>query len=139
LVSCANLDWQWLGERAATLGIQRIVGINLYLAKELLNAEIPAAIKGIFAEDPEIRVLGEQVARNILSNQGLDPESVAYFRFILRTRERLRDRMRFISRLVFTPSRSEWSMIRVPAPLFPLYYMVRLFRLIGRGLGIQVD
>jgi hypothetical protein len=121
------------------LGIQRIVGINLYLAKELLNAEIPAAIKGIFAEDPQIRVLGEQVARNILSNQGLDPESVTYFRFILTTRERLRDRMRFIRRLVFTPSQSEWSMIRVPALLFPLYYMVRLFRLIGRVLGLQVD
>jgi hypothetical protein len=138
LVSCANLDWQWLGERAATLGIQRIVGINLYLAKELLNAEIPATIKGMFAEDPQIRVLGEQVARNILSNQGLDPESVAYFRFILTTRERLRDRIRFICRLVFTPSQSEWSMIRVPAPLFPLYYMIRLFRLIGRALGNQV-
>jgi hypothetical protein len=108
------------------------------LAKELLNAEIPAAIKGIFAEDPQIRVLGEQVARNILSNQGLDPESVAYFRFILTTRERLRDRIRFICRLVFTPSQSEWSMIRVPAPLFPLYYMIRLFRLIGRALGNQV-
>jgi hypothetical protein len=136
LVSCANLDWQWLRERAAALGIQRIVGINLYLAKELLNAEIQAAIKGILAEDPQIGVLGAQVAREIVSNQGLDPESVVYFRLMLATRERLRDRVRFIRRLAFTPSQSEWSMIRVPAPLFPLYYVVRLFRLIGRVLGI---
>jgi Uncharacterised nucleotidyltransferase len=137
LVSCANLNWEWLRVRAAALGIQRILGISLYLAKELLNAEIPAALNGMFAEDAEIRVLGAQVARNIVSDQALDPESVAYFRFMLMVRERLRDRVRFIRRLIFTPGQSEWSMIRVPAPLFPLYYMVRLFRLIGRILSFN--
>jgi hypothetical protein len=136
LVSCANLDWQWLRERAAALGIQRILGISLYLAKELLNAEIPAALNGIF-EDAEIRVLGAQVARVIVSDPALDPESVAYFRFMLRVRERLRDRVRFIRRLIFTPGASEWSMIRVPAPLFPVYYIVRLFRVIGRILSFN--
>jgi hypothetical protein len=137
LVSCANLDWQRLRERAAALGIQRILGISLYLAKELLNAEIPAALNGMFAEDAEIRVLGAQVARNIVSDQALEPESVAYFRFMLAVRERPRDRARFICRLIFTPGQSEWSMIRVPAPLFPVYYMVRLFRLIGRILSFN--
>ena len=97
------------------LGIQRILGISLYLAKELLNAEIPAALNGIF-EDAEIRVLGAQVARIIVSDPALDPESVAYFGLMLRVRERLRDRVRFIRRLIFTPGESEWSMIRVPAP-----------------------
>jgi len=44
-------------------------------------------------------------------------------------RERRRDRISFSWRLGVTPSTGEWSAIRLPGPLFPLYRAVRLFRL----------
>jgi len=47
-------------------------------------------------------------------------------------RERARDKLRFLFRLAFTPSIGEWEVVRLPAPLFPLYRIIRLFRLAGR-------
>jgi hypothetical protein len=48
---------------------------------------------------------------------------------ILRTRERATDRLRFVTRLAFTPGPGEWDMLRLPEPLFPLYHFVRFYRL----------
>jgi hypothetical protein len=61
-----------------------------------------------------------------------DTESIAYFRLMMRLRERWQDRARFLCRLVFTPSVSEWTAVRFPKPLYPLYRVVRLWRLAKR-------
>ena len=64
--------------------------------------------------------------------ENLDPESVSYFRLMTDTRERWRDRARFLWRLAVTPGPGEWSVIGLPEPLFPLYRVVRFFRLAQR-------
>ena len=51
-------------------------------------------------------------------------------------RERSGDRWRFGSRLLFTPGLGEWSLVKLPEPLFPLYRGVRLLRVSGRLLGL---
>jgi hypothetical protein len=43
--------------------------------------------------------------------------------------------LRFLARLVFTPGPGEWQAVRLPRPLFPLYYAVRLFRLAAKLVG----
>jgi hypothetical protein len=52
-------------------------------------------------------------------------------------RERVSDRLRFAARLAFTPSVGEWDVVHLPAPLFPLYRVVRLFRVAGRLLSLR--
>jgi hypothetical protein len=47
-------------------------------------------------------------------------------------RENRRDRMRFITRLGFTPGPGEWNAIHLPESLTPLYRLVRLCRVAGR-------
>jgi len=59
-------------------------------------------------------------------------EFLAYFRLMMRLRERPADRLRFLQRLVFTPGPSEWQAVRLPGPLFPLYRLVRLSRLVAK-------
>jgi hypothetical protein len=59
-------------------------------------------------------------------------ESISYFWLMIRARERWRDRTKFLWRLILTPSIGEWSAIRLPAQLFPLYRVVRIFRLLSR-------
>jgi hypothetical protein len=73
------------------------------------------------------------------SGDGTSTESLGYFRQMLGLRERTRDKIRFLHRLALTPGMGEWSAIRLPAPLFPLYRIVRLFRLMGRLLGSRND
>jgi hypothetical protein len=51
---------------------------------------------------------------------------------MMRLRERKADRLKFLQRLALTPGPNEWSAVRLPAPLFPLYRVVRLSRLAAR-------
>jgi hypothetical protein len=51
---------------------------------------------------------------------------------MLRLRERRADRLRFLSRLAFTPGPGEWKAVRLPVAFFPLYRLVRVGRLAAR-------
>lgn len=132
LSSMAGIDWARIAERATGLGIKRIIGTTFFLVGEVLDGPVPAEIESLIRRDPEIRILGTEIIQGLRRDFELDPESIAYFRLMLRTRERVRDRVRFVMRLILTPTETEWSLIRLPAWLFPLYRLVRVFRLIGK-------
>jgi len=76
--------------------------------------------------------LPDEIRRRIVSRNSLNPESLAYFRLMMRLRERKADRLKFLQRLAFTPGPNEWKAVRLPAPLFPVYRLVRLSRLVAR-------
>jgi hypothetical protein len=52
---------------------------------------------------------------------------------MLRLREHWRDRIRFLWRLAVTPSVGEWQAVQLPDAMFPLYFGVRFFRLMGKA------
>jgi hypothetical protein len=125
----SKLDWNWIQDEARRLGIERIVAVNLYLAHKLLSAPVPPQIQKRLVDDPSTVTLGYEIVRIIECSTHYDTDSIPYFRLMLRLRERWQDRARFLSRLTFTPSVSEWSTVQLPKPLRPLYRLVRLFRL----------
>lgn len=130
LVKLGGINWAALEEQASRLGIQRIVAITFLLAHRLLAAPLPA---GQFAlADSATQAVLEEVIPLIASGAEYETESAAYFRLMLKTRERWQDRIRFVWRLAFTPGVGEWSAIQLPGALFPLYRVVRICRLVKR-------
>lgn len=125
-------DWQRTMSIAGRLGIQRLVGVSLELARTLLGLELPQH----FAFHPAI-LDGEALASDIRDrmSRAEEPatESVRYFRSMMKVRERWQDRMRFAWRLAFTPSVGEWQAVSLSNRLFPLYRVVRVLRLSQRG------
>lgn len=136
IMTLPNLDWQWIASQGNELGIARILGVTMILANGLLGAAIPdtAAQAGFKFDDTETAALGEEIQLHMAGENAYDVESLAYFRLMLRLRERTFDRRRFVWRLVFTPGPGEWDAVPLPAPLFPLYRLVRLSRLAARLL-----
>src|SRR5215470_8351727 len=126
------LDWKRIGDQARELGIARILWVTLLLAEKLLDASLPAAAQQNLPEDFAAASLTHEIEGYIVSDRTFDVQSRAYFSLMLRLRERRRDRVRFISRLVFTPGPSEWAITRLPKPLFPLYQLLRITRLGAR-------
>src|SRR5262249_8099681 len=112
----------------------RILGLTLMLANRLLGTEIPARIENEMSDDHEAAKLGDEIQSQLAGNSTPNTESLAYFRMTMRLRERPTDRIRFLQRLVFTPGPREWSAVKLPEPLFPLYRLVRLGRLSARLL-----
>ncbi len=129
-----TLNWSSIGSQAQTLGIVRILRVSMLLANRLLGLPIPAAAQASLPEDAETHALVEEIQPHIVSEANYNVESVPYFRLMMRLRERPADRRRFLQRLVFTPGPSEWQAVHLPAPLFPLYRLVRLSRLAARFL-----
>ncbi len=124
-----DLDWDWLDAEARRLGIARILAISLLLAHNLLGLKAPDLLRHDGAEG-----LVPEVEPALVRGAEPEPESAAYFHFMMLVRERWQDRMRLIWRLATRPSVGEWQSIRLPDALFPLYRGVRALRLLRRLL-----
>jgi len=127
-----NPDWSWIQDQAHESGIERILHITLGLSHNLLGARLPALIEEKLRGDSVTTKLIDEISGSLAGGISHDVESLSYFRLMMRLRERRPDRMRFLSRLIFTPGPGEWEAIRLPAPLSPLYRVVRLGRLAAR-------
>jgi hypothetical protein len=132
IMTLPTLDWTWIASQAKALGIVRILGVTMRLANRLLGSTIPPAAQASVPEDSGALVLVDEIQTYMASEAAFDVESLAYFRLMMRLRERPLDRLRFLKRLALTPGPSEWQAVRLPAPLFPLYPLVRLSRLAAR-------
>ena len=132
LMSMPSLDWEWIGARARSLGMARILRVTMLAARAMLDAAIPQAAAHALGKDVTEAALVNEIHSSMLSDTGFSVESLAYFRLMMRLRERRSDRLRFLGRLVLTPGPSEWEAVRLPSSLFPLYRLVRLSRLAAR-------
>jgi hypothetical protein len=134
IMALPALDWTWIASQAKALGIVRILRVTMLLANRLLGSTIPPAAQASVPEDSGALVLVDEIQTHIVDEAAFNVESLAYFRLMMHLRERPLDRLRFLQRLALTPGPSEWRAVRLPAPLFPLYRLVRLSRLAARFL-----
>jgi hypothetical protein len=108
----------------------------MLLANRLLDAVIPQAAQERLSEDPAalpvVNDLVNEIQTHVAREMAYNVESLAYFRLMMRLRERAADRRRFVQRLVLTPGPGEWQVVRLPSLLFPLYRLVRISRLAAR-------
>lgn len=126
----AEMDWDWIIRQAAALGVERMLFLGVLLAHNLIGATLPEAVLKRMQSDAAAKSLAQQAQRQILQDTGEPPGVLATSLFHLRARERWQDRVRYSIRLVVTPTPGDWAFAQLPSPLFPLYYLLRPFRLI---------
>lgn len=127
-----SVDWTVVQKRAQRLAVERIVAVTFVLAQGLLGTPMPHPVLGQAEKDPAVEDIVKEILPIITQETEYDTESISYFRLMMDLRERWQDRFHFLWRLVSTPGVGEWSAIRLPGPLFPLYRIVRLARLTAR-------
>ena len=135
LIQSQPIKWDRVLEHACQLRIRRIVAVNLILVQNLLGIVLPVTLE----KQEEAVAIVRKIVPRIAESREVDTESACYFRLMVDVRERLRDRVRFLWRLIFTPSMGEWETVRLPAWLFPLYHVVRMYRLSGRLLKYSLE
>jgi len=140
-----KIDWRKLQQEASRQGVRRMLNLGLFLAHDLLGAELPVEV----AKTVERDFRGGSVVSRIVSK--LFTESTEPFGdfelviFYLRTMDRWQDRVRFCSsyfsqwlRHVATPTPKERESLSLPAPLSFLYYFSRPLRLTVRYLRLAL-
>ncbi len=125
-----SMDWNAVEHMARRFGIERVLGVSLKLAQNLLTARVPDS--RFTQYDSVAESLCLEVAQRLPNVEHYSTESLEYFRLMMRLRERMSDKIRLASRLAFTPGMGEWQTVRLPRPLFPLYRGVRLLRIASR-------
>jgi hypothetical protein len=129
LAKYADWDWARLLTAAASQGQRRSLLVGACLAEDLLGGELPAAFRAGIARDPTSRRLANQVADRLRSEAPRRDIAFRQSRFALQTRERFRDRWRFVRRLLFVPGAYEFTRWPWPRALQPAYALARPFRL----------
>ncbi len=124
-----EIDLMRILDEATSLGSRRMFLTGICLAHELVGAPIPADLVTIARDDRAARALAGRVAGQLFSGatQGradFDPWAVP-----IRSIEGARARMRYIVRRMLAPTMGDYELIPLPAALFPLYWVIRPFRM----------
>jgi len=129
LTKHAERDWGGFLEIAAQRGLRRVLLIGAGVAEELLSLEPPAAFREAVRRDPAARRLAREAAGRLRTEAPRHAVVVRQAGYALRSRERIRDRLRFVGRLLFVPGAGDLDRWRLPAALLPLLALARPFRL----------
>lgn len=89
------LDWDRMLYGARAAGTERMTLVGLWLARDLLEAKLPAAAVGRIDRDAVVATLGRQVSAQLFDRH--DASSMTFWppwRFNIRARERLTDKAR---------------------------------------------
>jgi hypothetical protein len=125
-----NLAWQQVIERSRRFGCERVLVVGLSLASELLGATLPDNLP---RKKHSVKKLTQE-ASSWLLGQKSTPRLLESCLFHLKVRERLRDRLSYCLKLIFTPTPGDWELVALPSPLFFLYYLLRPMRLFKKYL-----
>ncbi|MEO1801493.1 MAG: nucleotidyltransferase family protein [Cyanobacteria bacterium J06629_2] len=121
-----QLNWSQVYGRAADWGCLRMLSLGLTLAHDLLDAPLPQDIQQRLQGERQAQRLAQQVKSRLADVEA----SFNIYLFILKCRERARDRLRFILCLIFVPKQEDWNFFPLPSSIHFLYYLIRPVRLL---------
>jgi hypothetical protein len=127
-----TLDWNTVMERAKEAGTLRILLTTLFISRELLFTPLPEEIIERMTADRAVGELGQAGIVGIGS--GKEDGERQHHSLMLRLRERRRDRLRYMARLAYQPTESEWDTVRLPAGFAWGYYGLRVARVLLKAL-----
>lgn len=131
----AEIDWASLLSRAQRAHIERMVLLGLRLAGDIFETVLPDAVKERVDAEPKVIAISNEVRDRILEGSATGRSAVSAYRMNLRMLERIRDKIRYLASILFTPGETEWRHVSLPPALYFLYYPYRLMRLVGKYAG----
>ena len=127
-----EMNWPVVIDHAARVGSKRMLSLGLFLAAELLGASVPEQVRKKLHPDSTLWALAADVVKRLFEERTNPPGILESALLHLRMRERLLDRIRYVLRLGLTTTVGDLTTMRIPRPLFFLYYLLRPLRLAAK-------
>jgi hypothetical protein len=128
LIKISSIDWHTVSRRAERAGARRALALGLLLAHDLLEAPVPACMIEYARYDRAVTRAARSFI-NYVNDPGNDgPGFYQRWSVPLRIIEEPRARLRYLLARALTPSADDRELLRLPAPLYFLYYLVRPVR-----------
>lgn len=127
MIQSHEINWDYVLKTATKLGINRIVLINLLLARDLLDLKLPPYIeKSVHSKN--IKILSFKITRKIFNPSSDNILKSIELRF--KIRERRIDRIKDILKIMFLPTNLEWDNSTSKQLFPPLSYVYRLISIL---------
>ncbi|MEL7669260.1 nucleotidyltransferase family protein [Methanobacterium sp.] len=126
-----NINWSKTLENAEKLGLKRILLINLSLAKDLFDLELPREILNYLNLDRSIIEISFQIKKRLFE-QNRSVNIFEKFFLDLKKRENKIDSIKDCINGLTRPTYVDFTEISLPEFLFPLYYLIRPILLLKR-------
>ena len=130
--SHAALDWDLIFRRAQSLRANRMVAISLELALRLFDLPLPRDVDARVRCDSVAKSIAAEIERRLLARQPDELGAVARFHLRRHMLEGFGEGWRYSLRLATLPSDDDWSAVKLPPFLAPLYPALRPFRLLRK-------
>jgi hypothetical protein len=134
-----RIDWPQLFTQAATSGSLRMLVHSVMLAHQLFGSALPAPVLQ-YSHDLTLSRLTAAVYRILsgpleedLEHQKL-PSVCRLLLYTLRLQPSLRYKLAVCASILVPAYCTDWHTVPLPAALFPLYYVIRPLRLLGKYL-----
>lgn len=121
-----ELDWQKIEEKARVLKLTTMLHLGMLLAHNFYQTTIPTFLLSAANKNIRARSLFKQVGEMVFIRRFTQWED---YRFVFQITDSKRGKIKFLRKLLFTPTTKDWDTIRLPKSLFPLYYLIRPYRL----------
>ncbi len=135
--NCCSLRWDDVIDRAEQSGCKRMLGLGLLLANELLGAPLPGDVAERTMGDRAVPALAARVRDSLFGEtEGghlEDGEPEVNF-FFIRTMLNPGDRVKGLLGALLIPNAFELGLVPSYAFVFPLYFLIRPLRLMGKAL-----
>ncbi|MDT7604123.1 MAG: hypothetical protein QOF61_2120 [Acidobacteriota bacterium] len=129
-----HLDWQSVIIEAEKYGAARILSLGLFLANDLLGTPLPEEISRRIKDSHAVASLAATVRRKMFDEAPRLPKLSEQVRFHTRSKDRLRDRLIYCSRLALTTTPVDWAAVSVPPSLSFVHLLIRPLRLMKKRL-----
>ncbi len=126
------LSWEWILKEAGRLHCRRMLLLGLWLGHHVLGAPLPGWVLDACNADTAVAALGGEIQAWLGQGEAPVMGEWTSARSHVRMMDSFRDRLAYLLRWAFSPTESDWVFLALPKALYPLYYPLRILRLIGK-------
>jgi hypothetical protein len=120
-----ELNWDRILDKASKSSVNRILGVSLLLAKELIGVNLPDDVYQKFAEDKKVQSISYRMQKNLFNKDSINFYWSAWDRIGLR--ESFINEIRDYLSIFFNPRPAQLATIPIPNSLYPLYYVNSIY------------
>jgi len=128
------LDWDATFAHARALRGERLLLYGLAVAAQVLGTTLAPEVMSRLSADSTASTLAAGAVARLWPDAARSHRSDDAASVYLRSREDVRDRLRYCVGMLTTPTLADWEALSLPDALFPLYYVHRPLRLAAERL-----
>jgi len=128
-----GLNWRTLVSDAEEIGCLRMLWVGLQLSRQVcgLKLKLPGEVPELIRKDRKVGKLASKYLHQLLIIERTGKTGKLYETFaLINSMDSFGPRIKYLGYFAFSPTPLDWKFIKLPEFLYPLYYLVRPFRML---------